>query len=67
MGFLIFLTPAIAPASSVSPSINEASSSAVPSLVNTAPCPALNKGEFSITCIVFSTASLLEPPFFNIS
>ena len=67
IGFLTLLTPDTAPALSVLPSINEASNSMVPSDVSTPPLPALNKGESSIKLIVFSTASLLEPPLFNTS
>ncbi len=44
MGFLTCVTPQTAPAFSVVPSMIEASSSLRPSNVNTAPCPALNKG-----------------------
>jgi hypothetical protein len=44
------------------PSMIEASSSLRPSAVNTAPRPALNKGESSSTRMAVSTPSRLEPP-----
>ena len=62
IGFLIVLAPATAPASKRAPSINDASNSTSPSAFKTAPLPALNRGEFSNTWIVFSTASVLVPP-----
>ena len=61
------LEPAIAPAFKSSPLINEASRLTLSSFVKTAPTPALNKAEFSIILIDSSTASLLDPPFFNIA
>ncbi len=56
-------TPATAPAASVSPDMIEASSSTVPSLVKTAPRPALKSGESSSNGIAVVTASRAEPPF----
>ena len=60
------LTPAIEPAANVFPSIIAASSSLTPSLVNTAPLPALKRGLFSSTFTVASTASNAVPPFSKI-
>src|SRR6266566_2956138 len=62
IGFLMCFTPATAPARRVPPSITAASSSFVPALVNTAPLPALNRGESSSTVITAMTASRLAPP-----
>ena len=49
IGLFTSVTPAIAPAFNDFPSINEASNSLVSSCVKTAPLPALNKGDSSIT------------------
>ncbi|MNN10931.1 hypothetical protein D3C81_1238700 [compost metagenome] len=65
IGFLIVVTPATAPAAKDLPSMMEASSSLCPSCVKTAPFPALNKGESSITWIADSTASKLDLPSCN--
>ena len=56
-------TPATEPAAKVFPSIIAASNSLIPSLVNTAPLPALKSGLFSSTLTVASTASNAVPPF----
>ena len=56
MGCFTVLTPEIAPASKDFPFINDASNSIDAFAFRTAPFPALNKGESSIMCIVFSTA-----------
>jgi hypothetical protein len=61
-GFFTRCTPAIAPARKVAPSMIAASSSLRPSCVNTAPLPALKRGESSSTTIALPTASRLEPP-----
>ena len=55
-------TAATAPALRVAPSMIEASCSLRPSWLNTAPRPALNSGESSITMIAAITASTLLPP-----
>src|SRR5690606_26212622 len=65
IGFLMRVTPATAPACKVAPFMIEASSSFLPSAVNTAPLPALNNGEFSSTAIAAATASTLLPPCCN--
>ncbi len=62
MGLRIVATPATEPAISVDPSMIDASSSIRPALLNTAPLPALNNGESSITTIAAITASMLLPP-----
>ena len=67
IGFLTMVTPATAPASRVAPFMKEASSSFLPSLVNTAPLPALNSGVSSRKTMVASTASIAEPPVFSTS
>ena len=67
IGFLMVVTPATAPASLVLPSMIEASSSFLPSLVKTAPLPALKSGSSSNTLTVASTASTLVPPLARIS
>ncbi len=54
-------TPVTAPALSVCPSMIEASSSITPSWLNTAPRPALNRGESSRTRTAAATASTLVP------
>ena len=51
-----------APAFRVRPSIIDASSSTVPSLVSTAPRPELKSGESSITVMAAMTASRLDRP-----
>ncbi|MNY39814.1 hypothetical protein D3C86_1745180 [compost metagenome] len=63
IGFLIVVTDATEPAIKFFPSIIDASISFLPSLVNTAPFPALNNGESSIIFTAASTASMLFPPF----
>ncbi len=55
-------TAATAPAFSEAPSITEASSSFWPSALNTAPLPALNRGESSSSLMAARTASTLVPP-----
>ena len=67
IGFLIVFTPATAPASNVLPFIMAASSSFFPSLVNTAPLPALNNGLSSSILTLASTASKAEPPLLKIA
>jgi hypothetical protein len=62
IGFLMCITPVTAPASRVRPSMIEASSSLAASVVNTAPFPALNRGESSRKVTAASTASTLSPP-----
>ena len=61
-GWRVRVTPATAPAARVRPSMIAASSSFVPSQVNTAPRPALKCGSSSSTWIVASTASTALPP-----
>jgi len=65
MGFLIRVSPATAPARKLDPSMIEASSSLVPSAVNTAPFPALKCGESSNMVITVVTASRASPPDAN--
>src|SRR5690606_6887941 len=62
MGFFTRLTPATAPAARLLPSMIAASSSLVPAFVNTAPLPALNSGESSMTTIAATPPSRLAPP-----
>ena len=62
IGFLMCSTPVTAPVSSVFPSMIEASSSCFPSVVNTAPLPALKSGLSSIVTMAALTASVDSPP-----
>src|SRR5690606_30429306 len=61
-GLRIVVTPAIAPARRVWPSITEASSSCRPSASYTEPCPALKRGQSSSARTAASTASSAPPP-----
>ncbi len=62
MGFLRVFTQATAPARSVVPSMQLASSSTSPSLVRAAPVPALKLGSSSSTTAAAWAASNAEPP-----
>ncbi len=62
MGLRGCFAAASAPAASVRPSMIAASSSWPSSALKTAPWPALNSGESSITTTAASTASRAEPP-----
>ena len=62
MGLRTVRTLATAQARSVAPSIRATSISFTPACENTAPRPALNRGESSIRCRLASTASRQGPP-----